>query len=439
MPSAGAPPSKKQKTVTVMRVGLVGGGTVGGGVCEILRERKENLEKHGVSFRITTIAVRDAAKKRDFVVPEGCTITTDPLKVATDPDVDMVVELMGGVTLAKDVVMAALKAGKHVITGNKALIAAHLPEIEAAVKANDGATFGFEAAVCGGIPIIHTVTNDYVGDKITSIMGIMNGTTNFILHKMETEGAAYADVLAEAQALGYAETPPDFDVEGWDARSKLAILCKLAFGGFVPESSIPCTGITRVSSEDFDYAKQMNSTIKILGVGQLNDDGSVSAYVSIAMVPFTNQLSRIAGAVNSVAVTSKNMNTCNYSGPGAGRFPTANSVVSDMVMIAKGGGAGSNPFPMDAKVEIKSEVAGRFYVRFTICDGVGIIRTIGALCEQNGISIHSILQTPIKDRKKLPFVLTTEATTLSAVKTMCAGVSKLDWNLEEPLIMPIFN
>merc|ERR1719506_2401138 len=188
---------------------------------------------------------------------------------------------------------------------------------------------------------------DYVGDNISSVMGIMNGTTNFILSKMESEGAAYGDVLAEAQALGYAETPPDFDVEGWDARSKLAILCKLAFGAFVPEEAINCTGITRVSSDDFKYAQMMNATVKILGVATRTEGGGISAYVSVCIVPFTNQLSRVAGVTNCVAVSSNNLGTCFYTGPGAGRFPTANSVVNDMVLVAKGAKKG-DPFPLNA-------------------------------------------------------------------------------------------
>lgn len=420
-----------------MRVGLLGGGTVGGGVCEILRTKREFLAGQGVDLRVVKLCVRDVGKKRDFAVPDGCEILTDVMAVVRDPSIDMVVELMGGVTLAKDAVMAAIGCGKHVVTGNKALIAAHLCEIQAAVKANPTASFSYEAAVCGGIPIVHTLQHDYVGDQITGIMGIMNGTTNFILSKMESEGAAYGDVLSEAQALGYAETPPDFDVEGWDARSKLAILCKLAFGVFVPESSIQCTGISRVTAEDFAFAKQLNSSIKILGVGSLNDDGSVSAYVSMCIVPFGNQLSRVTGALNSVAVTSKNLSTCNYSGPGAGRFPTANSAVNDMVMIAKG--VCGSPFPLDAEAPVKSEITGSFYVRFIICDGLGIVRTLGELAEKNEISIYSMLQTPIKDYKRLPFLMTTEVATLSQVRSMCAEVKKMKWNLEEPLIMPIFS
>jgi len=416
-----------------MKVGLVGAGTVGGGVCEILRLRAEQLP----ALEVTKICVRDAAKKRDFEVPAGCEIVTDVNAIINDDSIEMVIELMGGVTVAKDVVMGALVKGKHVVTGNKALIAAHLPEIQAAAKAGNAA-FGYEAAVCGSIPIIAAMRRDYVGDTITAVMGIMNGTTNFILSKMESEGADYSDVLAEAQQLGYAETPPDFDVEGWDARSKLAILCKLAFGVFVPELNIPCAGITRIAAVDFEYAKQLQSTVKILGVASRNEDGSISAHVSTMVVPFSSPLSRVTGPMNCIEVTSQNCAQMCFSGPGAGRYPTANSVVNDVAMIGSGGGRG-DPFPMNSAAQVKSEVSGRFYIRFTICDGLGIIRTIGEKAEKAGISIHSILQTPIVNPQKVMFVLTTERTTLTAVKQMCDEVAKLSWNKDEALIMPIMD
>jgi len=333
--------------------------------------------------------------------------------------------------------MKAILKGKHVVTGNKALIAAHLPEIQEKVKSTPGSSFNYEAAVCGGIPIIQAVKHDYVGDEITSVMGIMNGTTNFILTKMEEDGAKYDDVLAEAQKLGYAETPPDFDVEGWDARSKLAILCKLAFGVFVPEESIPCCGITRVTSDDFLYADMLNATVKILGVAAQNDDGTVSAYVSICMIPRSNQLASVSGVLNSVSVTSKNLATCCYSGPGAGRFPTANSIMNDMVMVARGSGRG-DPFPLSRQTKVVSEINGCFYVRFLIKEGLGIIATLGRLASAHGISINAVLQTPIQDPDHVPFVMTTDATTLSAVKKMCEDFSKEPFCLEAPLVMPLF-
>jgi homoserine dehydrogenase len=382
------------------------------------------------------MAVRDASKKRDFELPAGCAVTTDPMAVVNDSNVEMVVELMGGVTLAKDVVFKALELGKKVVSGNKALIAAFLPQIQELCSKHGGA-FGYEAAVCGGIPIIQAMRNDFVGDNVTSVKGIMNGTTNFILTKMEREGVAYETVLKEAQALGYAETPPDFDVEGWDARSKLAILCKLGFGVFVPEDKIPCVGITRVTSDDFKYAEMLDSTVKILGVASKDSAGSVSAYVSICMVSKSNQLAQIAGVLNCVSVESDNLGDTFFSGKGAGRFPTANSVVNDMVAMATGN-AGL-PFPVQSEAAIVSEVTGRFYIRLVIQDGIGIIKVLGELAEKEGISVHSIHQIPILDPKKVPMALTTDKTTLTQVKAMCDGIAAQGWNVEAPLVMPIFS
>ncbi|CAE8730727.1 unnamed protein product, partial [Polarella glacialis] len=408
------------------------------GVCEILRTRGAHLAQqgHGAELQIVKICVRDVAKKRDFEIPAGCEVVGDPKSILEDDTIDMVVELMGGVTTAKDIIMAAIAKGKHVVTGNKALIAANLPELQQAVKAVPAGSFSYEAAVCGGIPIIQTLKHDYVGDRVTSIMGIMNGTTNFMLSKMAIEGASYDDVLAEATKLGYAESPPDFDVEGWDARSKLAILCKLAFGVHVPEESIPCMGITRVSLEDFKYAHQMKCTVKLLGVASMNPDGTLSAHVSTCMVHLTNQLSGVNGVLNCISVTSENLATCVYSGPGAGRFATANSVVSDMAMVAKGGGRG-DPFLFNTEIKVVPEVNGKFYIRFTVKDGIGIIATLGRLAMESQISIDAILQVAIENPDQVPFVMTTDTTTLSAVNKLCAAFVKEPYCQEKPLVMPI--
>lgn len=422
--------------VSRMRVGLLGGGTVGGGVCEIIRQRQTALLARGANFEIVRMCVRDTGKKRDFAVPEGCQITSDPRVVLEDPSIDMVVELMGGVTVAKDAVFSALSQGKHVVTANKALVAAHLPEIQAAIKQQQGVAFGYEAAVCGGIPIINALQHDYVGDTVSRVMGIMNGTTNFILSKMDAEGAAYDSTLAEAQRLGYAETPPDFDVEGWDARSKLAIMCKLAFGVFVPESSIPCAGIAKVTADDFAYAKHLGCTVKNLGIAERNADGSVSAYVSTCLVPLTNQLSRVNGVTNCVEVSSQNLGSTHFSGPGAGRYATANSVMNDMVMIAQGGGRG-DPFCQDCDVVIRPEVEGVFYLKFMIKDGVGIVRKIGECAEKAGISLNSLLQAPVIDADRVSFCVTTDRTTLSSLRELCKGVEAESWCLEPAVVMPV--
>eukprot|EP00292_Cryptomonas_paramecium_P005672 CAMPEP_0113713732 /NCGR_PEP_ID=MMETSP0038_2-20120614/32180_1 /TAXON_ID=2898 /ORGANISM="Cryptomonas paramecium" /LENGTH=402 /DNA_ID=CAMNT_0000640541 /DNA_START=128 /DNA_END=1337 /DNA_ORIENTATION=- /assembly_acc=CAM_ASM_000170 len=398
-------------------------------------QEKDFYAKLGFKFVVKKICVRDASKKRDFELPQGCAVVTDPKEILDDDSLEVIVELMGGTTLAWEIVQACLLKGKKVVTANKALLSKYLPRVIEILRDTPKARLCFEAAVCGGIPIIHTLQHDYLGDSISELRGIMNGTTNYILSKMESDNADYAAVLKEAQDLGFAEADPAADVEGWDARSKLALLIKLAFGTYVPEESIPCKGISRITSEDFAYAKQLGGTVKILGVCRANEDGSLSPFVSPCIVSFSDVVSRLSGCTNMVEVTSANMGNCHFSGPGAGRFPTANSVINDLVMLARG--EPDTPFPLEVERRIVSEIQGLFYVRFIIKDGVGIVRVIGELAEKNGISIYSILQTPVKDVQRVPFVMTTEPTTLTQVKEMCAQMRTQPFVVDDPVIMPL--
>ena len=238
------------------------------------------------------------------------TIFTDDINaILEDDSINCVVELMGGVTTAKEVVFRAIQAGKHVITANKALVAAYLPEIEELLAKHPGVHFGYEAAVCGGIPIINVLHHNYMGDSITKVCGIMNGTTNFMLCKMETEGAAYGDVLKEAQDLGFAEADPTADVEGLDVQAKLALLTKLAFGVQVPLSEVPCEGITQLGKVDFEYASMMKSTIKLLGTAMLSgpNNDKLSVFVSPVVVPRSSLIAAARGPGNIVQINSKNL------------------------------------------------------------------------------------------------------------------------------------
>ena len=331
---------------SAVRVGIVGGGTVGGGIAEILASRDAFLrDSLGITVQIAKLCVRDASKARDFALPVGCAIVTDVSDVLDDADIDMVVEVMGGVTLAKEVVTRAIKGGKHVVTANKALIAQDLPELNALlteVNANREGSgqppvqFGFEAAVCGGIPIIHALQRDFLADEIVQISGIINGCTNFILSSMAAGGKSYTQALDEASALGYAEADPTLDVGGFDARSKLRILMKLAFGLDVNEEEIPCRGITAVTSTDFEYAKLLDGTVKLLGIAKIVGEDRISAFVSPVFVPETSTLAGVNGATNAVQVSSSSLQSSVFVGQGAGRFPTANSCVTDILDICRG-------------------------------------------------------------------------------------------------------
>ena len=268
------------------RLGIFGGGTVGGGIVEILQKKKDHLKKlTGNDIEIVALCVRDMSKTRDFEIPEGCAVTDKYDDILKDDSIDMVIEVMGGTEDAKKVVYDSLKAGKDVVTANKALIAKHLPEIESILeKVNSGrddlVEFRYEAAVCGGIPIIRSMQSDFVGDDVTMLSGIINGCTNFMLTAMDKGGLSYEAALAEAAELGYAEADPTLDVGGFDARSKLRILMRLAMGVEVDEDEISCRGITDLTKLDFEYAKMMGGTIKLIGVAKQVKENKVAAFVS---------------------------------------------------------------------------------------------------------------------------------------------------------------
>ncbi|CAM9187290.1 unnamed protein product [Ectocarpus sp. 6 AP-2014] len=428
-----------------LRVGMFGGGTVGGGVYEICeQDKKAFFQGLGCDSEIIKVCVRDSKKPRDYKMDPKTEVVTDYAAILDDDSINCVVELMGGVTDAKDVVFEAIRRNKHVVTANKALVAAYLGEIQELLKEHPGVTFGYEAAVCGGIPIIATLQNDYLGDKILKarrgegglVCGIMNGTTNFMLSKMESEGADYGEVLKEAQDLGYAEADPTADVEGFDVQAKIALLTKLAFGATVPSDLIQCKGISSLTSVDFEYAKMMKSTIKLLGTAMRSPDGEkLSVFVSPVLVPLSHPIASARGAGNIVSVDSKNMGTASFSGPGAGRYPTANSVVNDIVRL--GTGKVGSPFPFDKEWELESDFTSAFYLRITCSDDLGIIKRVGELAAENGVSIHAILQNPIEDVDNVDFVVTTDPCKQSQVDELSSSIGQEKWAKGVPLILTL--
>lgn len=423
-----------------MRVAICGAGVVGGGVISIL-SRPQHLESGTAStFRITKVLVRNASRERDFLLPQGASYTEDWKECLKE--VDMVVELIGGVTLAKEIVFAALRAGLRVVTANKALLAGHMEELEDIMASVPQARLAYEASVGGGIPVIRTLQSSIISaDSIKKISGILNGTTNYMLSKMASEGSSYGDVLKEAQSLGYAEADPTADVEGYDARAKISVLCRLALGKRVSPEDIPCVGITRLTAEDFDYAQTLKSTIKLVAVAQKVTSASgenIQAFVSPCICPMSSIVANINGATNVVEVESESLGVSHLLGAGAGRFPTANSVVADMIAIGATDAISSAfPIPLKKGVPFDKDFVSRFYIRLRVCDQTGIIMTSGALCHNFGISIHSVLQNPIVDPANVPFVITTESCTHSQVEEFCETVSKETWCLEKPLAIPL--
>jgi homoserine dehydrogenase/predicted amino acid-binding ACT domain protein len=417
---------------------------VGGGIVEILTSKADFLrETLGTEAKIHKVCVRDANAERDWTLPAGCELVTDVNEVLNDDRVQLVVEVMGGTSLAKEVVVKSISAGKHVVTANKALIAQDLPELEQLLaKVNAGrdepVRFGFEAAVCGGIPIIHALQRDFLGDSINQISGIINGCTNFMLSNMASGGKEYADVLKEASELGYAEADPTLDVGGFDARSKLRILMKLAFGIDVAEEEISCRGITEITATDFEYAGLLDGTVKLLGVAKLDQPGGqrISAFVSPVFIPNANTLASIGGATNAVQVSSSSLQGSVFVGQGAGRFPTANSCVSDILDIVQGSSA--TPFPKsDPSLKFVNSYSSSFYIRIRFRDRVGIIKDLGEIFASCGVSIYSILQNPIADRNDAMYAVVTDKADVSAIKKVCVELEAADWCLGDVFYMPV--
>lgn len=422
-------------TVTL---GIFGGGTVGGGIVDIISKKESYFQAlTGKHIKVRKVCVRDANKPRDFDLPEGCSIVTSYDEILDDDEIDVAVEVMGGTTDAKDVVVSALQKGKSVVTANKALIAKDLPEIEKLLGSlKNGVEFRYEAAVCGGIPIIRSMQSDFVGDNVNFMSGIINGCTNFMLTAMDRDKKSYDEALDQASKLGYAEADPTLDVGGFDARSKLKILMRLAYGMNVDENEISCRGITELTKIDFEYAKMLGGTIKLLGVAEKNEKGEVSAFVSPCYVTNDDPLSSVNGATNAIEVVSDNLVSSIYIGQGAGRYPTANSCINDIVALAKGD---KNPLPFNPSSESKfvNNYSSVFFLRLNYRDKVGITRQVGEVCEKHNVSIHSILQNPVAKTQDAAFAIVTEKVEYASLLKVLADIEALDWCKGKPFYMPV--
>ena len=317
---------------TEIGVGLLGLGTVGQGVVRILEDRARELESRvGRRLKVVAAAVRDASRPRGDL-PAGLTLTTDPMAVLADPRVDVVMEVMGGIEPARSLIVKALRMGKHVITANKALLADHGPEIFEVARSCDRAVC-FEAAVGGGIPIIQALRVGLAANRVRSISAILNGTCNYILTAMTRDGKAYADVLAEAQSLGYAEADPTMDVDGTDTAHKLAVLVQVAFGQTTQTKSIPRRGIDRLQAVDIRFAGELGYVVKLLAKARLQN-GGLELRVSPTLVPKGTQLADISDAYNAIRVEGDAVGDTLFAGRGAGMLPTASAMVSDLIGLA---------------------------------------------------------------------------------------------------------
>jgi homoserine dehydrogenase len=436
---------------SLFRIAMIGAGTVGGGVYEIIMGSPERPTiVAGRTVVITRLLVRSLAKARDFHINENVTkVIADPKALLNKGSIDCLVEVAGGCGIAKDLMIQALQLGIPVVTANKAALFEFNTALQQAALCGHS-HIGMEAAVCGGIPIINMLQTAYVGDRITSIC---NGTTNYMLSKMEQDPTRvlYSDALKEAQLLGYAEADPSADVEGHDVRAKIALLAQLAFGVQVPIHQIPCSGIANITADDFLLLKEEynDSTIKLLGRAVLILDdasatGIVCVYVTPTVVPASSTLAKVQGSGNAVQVTSRNLETCTYMGPGAGRLPTANSVVADIYRAAQGT-LPVTPFPTPAsysniQLSIAPEYSSRFYFRITTLGTADLDVVLTEMLLHLGILVTKTTSGVCAvDESKKYKAFATETCSLSVILKLCERLLERMENIivDRPFYMPI--
>ncbi|OBU85571.1 homoserine dehydrogenase [Chromobacterium subtsugae] len=417
-----------------IHIGLLGVGTVGGGTATVLkRNAGEITRRAGREIRLIQAASRDLAKARAVLGPEVA-LVDDARRIVDNPDVDIVVELIGGDTIAKELVLKAIENGKHVVTANKKLLALHGTEIFARAQ-EKGVMVAFEAAVAGGIPIIKTLREGLAANRIEWIAGIINGTSNFILTEMRDKGASFADVLAEAQKLGYAEADPTFDIEGHDAGHKLTIMAALAFG--IPMQFDQCylEGISQLDGRDIRYAEELGYRVKLLGLTRRTDSG-VELRVHPTLIPEGRLIANVNGVMNAVLVKGDALGPTLYYGAGAGALPTASAVVADIVDVTRL--LTSDPehrvphlaFQPDQLQDLPilpiSEVTSSYYLRIGAIDRAGVLASITRLLAENGISIEALIQKGSVSDGTAEVVILTHRVQEKAINHAIAGIEALD-------------
>ena len=377
-----------------MRVGLLGCGNVGAGLVTLLADQADAVERRtGLRLEVARVAVRNLGKARAVALPAEA-FTHDAADVVADPDIDVVVEVIGGIEPARTLVLDALKAGKPVVTANKELVSNVGAELFGAADAA-GVDLLFEAAVAGGIPLVRPLRESLAGERISRVVGIVNGTTNYILTRMAEEGARYSDALAEAQSLGYAERDPTADVEGYDAGAKAAIIATIAFGAHVVAGDIYHEGISGVTPVDVAVARRLGYVIKLLAVAEQGDDGGVAVRVHPAMVPVSHPLASVRDSFNAVFVEGDAVGELMFYGRGAGGAPTASAVLGDLIDAAgnlrKGTAASLGLLPR-AAIRPMDEVRSRYYLHLEVLDQPGVLHAVSGVFARHGVSIGSMEQ-----------------------------------------------
>jgi homoserine dehydrogenase len=391
----------------VVRVGLLGCGTVGAAVIRMLDAHRDDIaSRAGCRLEVTRVAVRDTGRDRGVPLPPSA-FTDDGASIVDDPEVDIVCELLGGIEPARSLVLGAFDHGKPVVTANKELLSTHGRELFDASDAA-GIDLYFEASVGGGIPLIRPLKESLTGERLTRVTGIVNGTTNFILTKMSEEARSFDDVLSEAQALGYAEADPAADVDGHDAAAKVAILASIAFNARVVSGDVYREGISGVRTEDIEYARRLGYVVKLLGIAELGDDDRIAARVHPAMIPEGHPLASVRDAFNAVFVEGPNVGELMFYGRGAGGDATATAVVGDLVTVARNllagtRGVGCTCF-YERTIRPMAEMEGQYYILLRVEDRPGVLAEIASVLARNEVSIKSVWQEGTGADAQLVFI-----------------------------------
>ncbi len=408
-----------------LKVGMLGCGTVGSQVARLMVANKADLtSRTGAELELVKVAVRDTSVKREGI--SSNLITEDAQSVVNDPSVDLIIEVMGGISPAKELILTALKNGKSVVTANKALLAKDGAALyEAASNAN--VDLYYEAAVAGAIPILRPLRESLVGDQVLRIMGIVNGTTNYILTKMDESGTAFSDALKQAQDLGFAEADPTADVEGFDAADKAAILAGLAFHSRVTDKDVYREGITKITAADVKVAKAMDMVIKLLAITELTSEGEISVRVHPALISRNHPLASVRESFNAVFVQAKSAGEMMFYGRGAGGEPTASAVLGDLVAIARHkvlGGIGPKESDYASlKIAAIGQTKTRYLIRLNVADKPGVLESVAHVFASHGVSIQTVRQSGIGDKAEL--IVMTHSSTELALATTVKELGKL--------------
>lgn len=413
-----------------VKVALLGLGNVGRGVWNILKENEEEIMKRsGCKVEVGKILVRNKNKDRGIDVPDEL-VTTDFNEILNDDSIKIVVEVMGGIEPAREYILAAMNKKKHVVTANKMLLATDGDTLyEKADK--EGVMLNYEASVAGGIPIIQAINESLTANKIEELYGIVNGTTNFILSKMELEGSKFEDVLKEAQEKGYAEADPTSDIEGFDAQYKLAILASLAFGTKIDSVKVYREGITKITDEDMKYAKSFGRVIKLLAIAK-DIDGKLELRVHPTMIPESHPLANVFDSFNAVFIKGNAVGDLMFYGRGAGELPTGSAVVSDIVSIVRSDVESDNSSKVVKnnlwKKEVKDvdEIVSRYYIRATVADEAGVLSDISSVFGKYKVSLRSVIQKEVnKNESKVTLVLVTHKCTEEQLNNSIKNLNEL--------------